>query len=146
VLGAAIRTAGGTLVKTVDEGGLAAFDDAAAAVRVGLGLQALLDRHEPTRGLRLRVGVHRGAAMVATLNDRLDYFGAAVHLARHVLGAARGGEVVLSRAVAADPRVATLLDSLHLGTEVIPAGPACQAIGPSLRVVAPGSIIPDLSP
>jgi serine/threonine protein kinase/class 3 adenylate cyclase len=146
VLDNSIRTTGGTLVKTVDEGVLAVFDDAATAVRVGLGLQALLDRHEPTRGLRLRVGLHRGAAMVATLNDRLDYFGAAVRQARQLLQTARGGEVVLSQAVAADPRVADLLVSLHVEAEVIPTGPTDAVLDPPLRVVPPGWILSGLSP
>src|SRR5262249_36209544 len=69
-----IRKEGGALVKTVGEGVVAAFPEPATAVRVGLDLLALLNGGSDTRDLRPRAAVHRGAAMVATLNDHLDYF------------------------------------------------------------------------
>ena len=45
--------------------------------------------------LVLKVGVHRGAAISVTLNDRLDYFGQTVNIASHVQGSADGDEVLL---------------------------------------------------
>ena len=53
--------------------------------------------------------------MVATLNDHLDYFGTTVSIALnplHRLG--KGGQVVLTRPVASDPRVAALLEERKL--------------------------------
>jgi class 3 adenylate cyclase len=47
--------------------------------------------------------------MAATLNAHLDYFGATVRQAAELPRLARGGEVVLSSAVCADPVVAGLL-------------------------------------
>jgi class 3 adenylate cyclase len=123
LLDEAIRRAGGTLLKTVDEGIVASFHGREGAVRAGLDFQGVLAGEEATRGLRLRVGVHHGPAFVAALDGRLDYFGAAARRARRLLRIARGGELVMSREVAADPRVAALLHERGLTGEVRYAGP-----------------------
>ena len=47
--------------------------------------------------------------IAVTLNDRLDYFGATVNLAARLQGQSRGGDLVVSRAMADDPAVAALL-------------------------------------
>jgi serine/threonine protein kinase/class 3 adenylate cyclase len=107
----AIRRAGGAMVKTVGEGVITVFGDPSAAVRVGLELPSLMARGTTTRGLRIRAAIHRGAATAATLNDRLDYFGATVRQATRLLQIAPGGGLVLSRELAADPQVATLLEA-----------------------------------
>lgn len=104
-----VRIEGGALVKTVSEGVTAAFNEPIAAIRAALALQPALTRNNATSGLRLRVGVHRGTAMVATINDRLDYFGSMVKTTMQLLAQARGGEMVLPEAVAALPEVAALL-------------------------------------
>jgi len=44
-----------------------------------------------------------------TLNDRLDYFGSTVNMAARLQGQSRGGDIVLSRAVADDPAVQAVL-------------------------------------
>ena len=119
----AIRRAGGTLVKTVDEGVIASFRGPEDAVSVGLALQTALNGRESTRGLRLRVGVHRGAAMVATLDGRLDYFGGAVRRARRLLRHSPGGGLVLTPEVASDPLVVALLGERALTPERFDAGP-----------------------
>jgi class 3 adenylate cyclase len=92
------RSHGGALVKAVGEGALAAFPDAASAVRAALALP-------PAEGLRRRAVVHRGPALAATINDHLDYFGLTVRQAERLLELA-GADVLLSQAVMDDPRVA----------------------------------------
>ena len=71
--------------------------------------------------LRLRVGIHQGTTLAATFNDHLDYFGTTARQAVGTLQYARGGELVLTQPVAADPRVAALLNARHIEGEVIPA-------------------------
>jgi class 3 adenylate cyclase len=110
---ARIKSEGGALVKTVHEGTVSAFSDPASAVRAALGL-ARLSGVGPISGPALRVGIHRGGAMVATLNDHLDYFGTTVSVASRLPALASPGEVVLTRPVVSDPRVATLLAGLGL--------------------------------
>src|SRR5262249_8485353 len=126
-LGEAIRRGSGAVVKTQGEGVLASFSDVAAAVRTALDLPRELSRGEVTRALRLRVGVHRGPALAATLNDQLEYFGTTTRQALPTLHHARPGEVVLTRAVAADPAVAALLNQRRIETEVLPVDLAGQS-------------------
>jgi class 3 adenylate cyclase len=78
---------------------------------------------------RLRVAVHRGPALVATINEHLDYFGATVHQSEQLLERAAGlgsttqPVVLLSEPVASDLAVAM----------------AVRGGGHSLRVVAPSA-------
>ena len=60
--------------------------------------------------------------MVATVDDRLGYFGAAVRRAESLPGRGQGGDLILTRDVAADPRVAALLVGRGLDADVLAAG------------------------
>src|SRR3546814_6933750 len=55
--------------------------------------------------------------MAVTLNGRLDYLGTTVNMAARLQGESRGGDVVLSEAVAADADVAALLQGLDCARE-----------------------------
>lgn len=114
-----IRKESGTLIKTIREGIVAVFHDPAAAVRVALDLQPLLERNDLTNTLQLRIGVHAGPAMVATLNGKLDYFGATVNLAMTLPEIARAGEIVISQSLSADADVHNLLRARGLSCEVL---------------------------
>jgi eukaryotic-like serine/threonine-protein kinase len=120
-LGDAIRAGGGAVVKTMGEGVLASFNDVEAAVRTALDLVTQLPTSQTAQPLRLRVGIHRGTTLAATLNDQLDYFGTTARQAVGTLQYARAGELVLTQPVAADPGVAALLNARHIESEVIPA-------------------------
>ena len=63
------------MVKTMGEGVLASFSQVTAAVETALALPGRLDRGGPSPLGGLRLGVHKGPALAATLNDQLDYFG-----------------------------------------------------------------------
>jgi serine/threonine protein kinase/class 3 adenylate cyclase len=116
----AIRQGGGAIVKTMGEGVLASFGDVTAAVRTALALPGFLDRKAGVPLLCPRLGVHRGTAVAATLNDHLDYFGTTARHAAGILRHAREGELVLTQTVAADPEVAALFGQRRLETEVVP--------------------------
>jgi serine/threonine protein kinase/class 3 adenylate cyclase len=107
-LRAAIVADDGAVVKTVGEGVLASFAESLPAVRLALDLQAQAE------GRGLRLAIHRGPAMAATFNERLDYFGTTVQALDQLLPLARDGMTVLSQAVAADPQVAALLEARAL--------------------------------
>jgi class 3 adenylate cyclase len=89
-----------------------------AAVRAALAAQAAQAGSELTRSLRLRAAIHRGPAMAATLNEHLDYFGTTVNAAVQLPQVARGGELVLTTAVATDPQVTALLRTRRLTSEI----------------------------
>jgi len=111
-LAAIVRDHEGAIVKTIGDAILAAFADPAAALAAAIAMQrqaARFNAGQDGPGIVLKVGLHEGPAIAVTLNDRLDYFGATVNLAARLQGESRGGDVVLSRAMAADPQVAALL-------------------------------------
>ncbi len=118
-----IRREHGAVVKTLNEGILATFHDPASAVRVALDLQSLLAKNEITKGLKIRVGVHRGSAMVATINGKLDYFGTTVKLTMRLPGLADGSGIMLTQPLAADPLVQTLLIRRGLTCRILAGGP-----------------------
>jgi class 3 adenylate cyclase len=119
ILRDAVAREGGAVVKTVGSGLLAAFSDAAAAVRAALGFQRLMMGTPKTRQLRLRVVVHKGSALVSNVDDRLDYFGRNLSFVLRAPQRIRGGEVLLTRAVAADPLVDAMLRQQALSGDVV---------------------------
>jgi len=117
----AIRKFGGALVKTVSEGVLASFEDSLAAVETACAVAGVADepRHDPA--LRVRVGVHRGPAMMTTFNDQsrlLRYDGqgdgptGATRCGRRGLGEPGGR---------GDPQVAAWLRARRLQGQVVAA-------------------------
>jgi class 3 adenylate cyclase len=114
ILSACFRNHGGAPIKTVGEGVVASFTEPVAAVAAALALAPALAARDLTRGRGLRVGVHRGSALVATINDQLDYFGNTARLAARLPRLARAGSVVLTPAVASDPGGAALLQTRGL--------------------------------
>lgn len=112
---------GGAVIKTIGEGVAAAFTDSVAAVRTGLHLQAGPPHSAATRALQRRIGIHRGPAMVATINDHLDYFGTTVKIAEKLPAFAGAGELVLTESVAEDPDVTAFLGANQKRLEPIKA-------------------------
>jgi serine/threonine protein kinase/class 3 adenylate cyclase len=136
-----VRREGGALVKTVGEGAMAAFTEPAAAVRAGLDLLAQVAREmagqsgEVDLGSRLRVGIHCGPVLAATINDHLDYYGATVRQTARLPGFIRGGEMILTQSVAGHPQVAAWLRTRGLAMEVLPENLTGQPDGILHRLV-----------
>ncbi len=105
----------GVVVKTTGDGVHAVFEDPADALGAVIQLQLALADPAATQGLGLRVrcGLHAG---VEERRDG-DFFGPAVNRAARIMGAAHGGQVLLSQAVAAQ------LDGC------LPAGVALRDLG-----------------
>jgi class 3 adenylate cyclase len=102
------RVAGhnGFVVKTVGDAVMAAFRDPADAVRAVLSIQddvASFNRRRGDAGITLKLGLHLGACIAVTAGGVLDYFGSAVNTASRLEHQCRGGEVIISAAVLADP-------------------------------------------
>ena len=143
-----IRQAGGALIKTVGEGVVAAFSEPVAAVRLGLDLPDQVLKKISTRlgetgtTLRLRLGIHQGPALAATLNDHLDYFGTTVNEAAQLPQLIHGGEMLLTQTVAGDPNVAALLRkrglTLELLADHLPDQPSMPLHRLALKIMEPG--------
>jgi class 3 adenylate cyclase len=118
-----VREHDGGIVKTIGDAVMAAFPDPAQAVRAALSVQRSVAAFNRAQGLAvddgivIKLGLHAGSAIAVTLNDRLDYFGSTVNLAARLQGQSRGGDIVLSDALALDPAVAPLLAGLDASLE-----------------------------
>jgi hypothetical protein len=67
-----------------------------------------LNRVRPQRDFILKIGMHKGAAIAVTLNDRLDYFGQIVNIAARVQNLAGGDEICVTEDVHNAPGVANI--------------------------------------
>ena len=113
---------GGVIVKTLGDAVMAAFMTPANAVSGVLAMRAEIARFNekrPERDLLLKIGVHRGAAIAVTLNERLDYFGQTVNIAARVGALADGGEICLTREVHDAPDVQGLLQTYHVSVSSV---------------------------
>jgi adenylate cyclase len=124
---------GGEVVKTLGDGVMLRFDDAGAAVRVGL---ELVEGLAAVPGFpAVRAGMHTGPAV----QRDGDWYGATVNIASRLCSAAGGGEVLVSEATGA--AIANLRDvrlgepGLHWLKNVVepvaahPAEPAPSLLG-----------------
>jgi class 3 adenylate cyclase len=103
---------GGAIIKTIGDAVMAAFVDPADAVRAALAMlqdMETFNRRLPSREVILKVGIHRGAAIAVTLNERLDYFGQTVNIAARVQSLADAREICLTNEVLSAPGVQDLL-------------------------------------
>lgn len=101
----AIAQESGAVVKTIGDAVMAVFRQPIHAVRAIRTAYAALAQLEGNPALAIKAGIHSGACIVVTLNDRLDYFGTTVNIAARLPGFSQGGEIVLSEQIARDPAV-----------------------------------------
>jgi class 3 adenylate cyclase len=106
----------GFVVKTVGDAVMAAFSRPDDAVRAALAIQDDVAGFNAARGggatvtpIVLKLGLHAGPCVAVTTGDVLDYFGATVNIAARLEHQCRGGEVVVSEAMAQDAEAATAL-------------------------------------
>ncbi|MEO5941458.1 MAG: AAA family ATPase, partial [Candidatus Limnocylindrales bacterium] len=99
LLRAAITTNGGVVVKTMGDGMLAVFDDAAAALAAALAAQRTLRDTSwgPTGPLRVRMAIHSGTAE----SREGDFFGQALNRDARILAIGHGNQILLSAVTAA---------------------------------------------
>jgi class 3 adenylate cyclase len=102
----------GAVTKTIGDAVMAAFLTSADAVQAALDMREAVDelnRDRPQRDFILKIGVHRGASIAVTLNDRLDYFGQTVNIAARVQNLADGDEICITEDVYGAPAVAEII-------------------------------------
>ena len=92
----------GAVTKTIGDAVMAAFETPVDAVRAAFDMREAVDqlnRDRPQRDFILKIGVHRGASIAVTLNERLDYFGQTVNIAARVQNLADGDEICITEDV-----------------------------------------------
>jgi class 3 adenylate cyclase len=92
----------GAVTKTIGDAVMAAFLSPADALKAALEMRDSIEqfnRDRPQRDFVLKIGIHKGASIAVTLNDRLDYFGRTVNIAARVQHLADGDEIVITESV-----------------------------------------------
>jgi class 3 adenylate cyclase len=116
LLDAGIRDHHGTMVKTIGDAIMAVFpstrDAALAAVQMQCAIRglAVAEGIDPRR--LLKVGIHSGACVAVTLNDKLDYFGTAVNIAARTEHECQGGEIMITADAWDDEGVAAVFKDI----------------------------------
>jgi predicted ATPase/class 3 adenylate cyclase len=95
---AAVEGHRGTVVKMTGDGVSAVFHDPVDALTAAVAIQCTLLDPDATDGLALRVRCGLHAGVVEGRDD--DYYGRPVNRAARIMGAAHGGQVLLSQTVA----------------------------------------------
>ena len=132
----AITSHAGVIVTHTGDGLLAVFDQAVDALRAASAAQQALSVVDPSpiEPLRVRMGVHRGAAVEVGGN----FFGPTLNRCARMMAVAHGGQVVLSDDVTTAPDVAAAADDfsfLDLGSHQLRDVPRPV---PVFQLVVPG--------
>jgi class 3 adenylate cyclase len=112
-----VREHDGSVVKTIGDAVMAAFADPADGLRCAIAIQRGLggfNQAHQAMPIAIKAGVHTGATIAVTMNDKLDYFGGTVNMAARLQNESAAGEVVLSQALLDDPGAAALLNGWAL--------------------------------
>jgi class 3 adenylate cyclase len=113
----------GAVVKIVGEGVLASFAKPVNAVEAALEMVTCSSDID----VKIAAAIHSGTAMVATLEERLDYFGTTLQELERFVERAEPSSIVLSSAVTALTEVQSLMDEQGLELEI--ATPDVQPFG-----------------
>jgi class 3 adenylate cyclase len=120
-LGKAIAANNGAIVKTIGDAIMASFEKPTDAVRASAEMLKEIEAFNHENGdkeIILKVGIHRGASIAVTLNERLDYFGQTVNIAARVQGLADAEEIYMTNDVYASKGVADILKGLDVSSEM----------------------------
>jgi class 3 adenylate cyclase len=107
----------GAIIKTIGDAVMAAFLKPADAVQAAIEMRseiASFNERQPDKELILKIGVHKGAAIAVTLNERLDYFGQTVNIAARVQNLAEADEICVSQDVFDSGDVKAKLAPFHV--------------------------------
>jgi len=104
----------GAVVKTIGDAVMAVFHLPEDALRCCLDIQRDVGPFNSSwpgrQALTVKLGLHHGPAIAINANGRLDYFGRTVNVAARIARESEGSDVVVARAVLADPRVRAALE------------------------------------
>ncbi|MBI2606948.1 MAG: adenylate/guanylate cyclase domain-containing protein [Deltaproteobacteria bacterium] len=116
-LGKVVSGNRGAIVKTIGDAVMATFLSPEDAIKAATGMiDEIQEFNDGPDGKRiiLKIGVHKGASIAVTLNERLDYFGQSVNIAARVQGLADAEEIYVTEDVYGFPGVRELLSSYHI--------------------------------
>jgi len=112
ILRGVITQRGGGVVKTIGDAVMAVFRDPADGFLATLEMIERIQAYNqanPGYELHLKFGLHQGACIAVTLNERLDYFGSTVNVAARLEGQSKGDDIVTSDKIIDHPAVQLIL-------------------------------------
>jgi class 3 adenylate cyclase len=109
----------GVVVKTIGDAVMAAFVEAAAAVRASHAIQRRFPPQREDLDIRVRISLNRGSCIAVRFNADIDYFGNAVNLAAKLQGSADAGQIAISTSVHEAPGVSAALSELGVALETL---------------------------
>jgi len=119
-LGKVIVAHGGAVVKTIGDAVMATFIKPDQGLRAAIAILkeiGTLNEVQGTNDIILKIGLHKGALIAVTLNDRLDYFGQTVNIAARIQGLAEAEEIYITEGVYRHPGVSDLLQGVNVNPE-----------------------------
>ena len=148
VLTRAVREHDGAVVKTIGDAVMAAFTDPVNALAtrrwpirddIAASTTAGSQRRPAASSVAIlvKIGLHSGACIAVTLNDRLDYFGSTVNLAARLTTRAPAAISCCRRPWPAEPGIAERLAPLRATAET-GAGEGLRRTGRLAPHPAPG--------
>lgn len=123
----------GALVKTIGDAVMASFVEPLDALRAALEMRAQIARFNAEAEsdlIGVKIGLHTGACLAVTLNDRLDYFGQTVNIAARVQALAAADEIVVTDDVLSLPGARELV----AGMEIDSSGVELKGIAGDVRI------------
>jgi adenylate cyclase len=110
-----IEAQGGIVIKTIGDAVMGSFTSTETAWRALLSAKQRMNRYNADRDLSekvyLKMGLHRGPAILVNLNERLDYFGSAVNKASRIQSLSSSEQVSFSHEIYTDVSTLPLLKS-----------------------------------
>lgn len=114
-----VRRHQGAIVKTIGDAVMAAFVEAAPAMKAAVELQQYFNGKNPDTTLRLRVTLHAGSCLAVNLNSNIDYFGSTVNLAAKLQSIASAGQIAFTDAVYSESSVRDVLNAAAAQVETV---------------------------
>ncbi|HEY9857536.1 MAG TPA: DUF5939 domain-containing protein [Stenomitos sp.] len=128
----------GAIVKTIGDAIMATFPRPESAVAAAAEMNRKLSEwnRRSEVELFLKIGIHEGACIAVSSNDRIDYFGQTVNQAARIQALAGAGEIYLSEAVYSSQGVAQVGQIDYLEPQVV------QLKGISEKVTVYPAVVP----
>jgi len=117
VLGDSVIRNNGAIVKTIGDAIMAAFQSSADTLTAAIEMRDAIksyNKNSSDEDIYIKIGIHRGAAIAVTLNERLDYFGQSINIAARIQGLANGDEIYMTDSILEAPNVKKILSGRTL--------------------------------
>ena len=115
----------GSIVKTMGDAVMAVFQSPHEALRAALEIQKRVANFNASlpvgQSIRIKFGLHHGAAIAVNSNERLDYFGSVVNIASRLGSVSKGDDVILSESCFEDENVRIVLGEYSTSMETFQA-------------------------